>query len=117
MLEEMDAIDSKVSRDEDMVFVVLRRVMTPSGSELSIQATSQDLELANELALKHFRDAHSQVAVPESESVEDSGEKTRPEGLEWALAKTGFITVGVGFPEAERHIKVWVDANVLSWKH
>lgn len=115
MLERMDETDSTATGNQNLIFVVLQ-VIASSGPELSIQATSQDLELANELALERFNNAYSQLWVPKTEYLGDYAEEIQPDGLEWAMAENGCISVAFGSPEAEGYVKVWVEANVISWR-
>jgi hypothetical protein len=101
-----------------MVYLVLKQAISAGSPRLSIEAAAHDLELANELAMRHFRDHCSQDPVLKVELI---GCLTRSEvwnahsrDLEWELDENHCLHLGVDVPENGSQVNVWVYAQVVS---
>ncbi len=70
--------------------------------------TTDDLELANELALKHFREKWIDHLV----NSRNGG--AQPSALEWKLDNDAHIHLSAALPGTDNRLTVWVVAYVVS---
>ncbi|KAI0506348.1 hypothetical protein F5B22DRAFT_450413 [Xylaria bambusicola] len=101
-----------------MTYVVYANEDKPGSiPRFDILATSWDLELANELAIKHFRDAYSRLfpgiaGGAQVYRAELDGASTRPGPFNWTLDRHACIQLDATAPNSGRII-VRVDAQKL----
>ncbi|KAI1116790.1 hypothetical protein F5Y14DRAFT_33601 [Nemania sp. NC0429] len=121
----LDAIRSTRSRallphDFKLTYVVVASEEdADSKPRFEILATSWDLELANALAIKHFRDACSRSFPGVTAEVRDHWAKptdadSRPGGLSWKLDEDAYLRLDAAVPMSSRRITVQVIAQKLS---
>ncbi|TDZ54365.1 hypothetical protein CTRI78_v006385 [Colletotrichum trifolii] len=123
MLErlEQSRIGHGAIRKDRAVFIVAMKKMykTKGGSSFEIKATSHDLDLANELAMKAVRDAFSDSS-PRSTGQEETGangvgleEEVRNSRVKWMLNETGCLDLTGDDPITRFQVKVWVEMQDL----
>ncbi|KAI0911255.1 hypothetical protein F4823DRAFT_586530 [Ustulina deusta] len=120
MLDAIKSARSKATRGEyTMAYVVVAHEdNVNSPPRFDILATSWDLELTNELAMKYFRDAcsksFSSIAAKTREHwAESDSAGTRSCAFSWKLDKDACIQLDASVPSTGR-ITVRVDAQKLS---
>ncbi|KAI8951759.1 hypothetical protein F4801DRAFT_261652 [Xylaria longipes] len=121
MLDAIRLTSSKATREECIMtyIVVANEENMDSTTRFNILATSWDLELANELAIKHFRDACSQsfpsiTAKAREHWANSVSTDAQSSGFSWNLNEDGYIQLDAIAPKGGRRITVRVDAQKLS---
>ncbi|TGJ80071.1 hypothetical protein E0Z10_g8704 [Xylaria hypoxylon] len=120
MLDAIKSARSKASRDEYRMtyIVVAHKDNGDSTPRFDILATSWDLDLANELAIKHFRDACSRsfpsiTTETRHHWAKSDNANTQPGAFKWKLDEDAYIRLDATVPSSDR-ITVRVDAQKLS---
>ncbi|RWA10619.1 hypothetical protein EKO27_g4488 [Xylaria grammica] len=120
MLDAIKSARSKATLNEYQMTYVVDAYEDKPGSiaRFDILATSWDLDLANELAIKHFRDACSRLFPGITSGIQVHGAKpdsasTRPSSFNWMLDRDACIQLDATVPNSGRII-VRVDAQKLS---
>ncbi|KAI1196064.1 hypothetical protein F5X97DRAFT_224437 [Nemania serpens] len=120
MLDAIRSTRSKAAPEFKMTYVVVAcEEVADSAPFFSILATSGDLELANELAIKHFRDACSRpsrgiTAETRRLWAKSVGAGNQSGAFNWKLDKDACIQLDTTMPMSDRRITVRVDAKRLS---
>ncbi|KAI0440170.1 hypothetical protein F4803DRAFT_485891 [Xylaria telfairii] len=119
MLDAIKSARSKAILNEyQMVYVVVAHEDNLAAPRFDILATSLDLELANELAIKHFRDACSRLfpsitGETQVHWAKSNSTSTRPGSLNWRLERDICIQLDAKMPN-NGSIIVQVNAQKLS---
>lgn len=121
MLDAIRSTRSKATPDDfKMTYVV---VASEEGADstfrFNILATSWDLELANALAIKHFRDACSRSFPRITAEIGDHwaksiGPDSQSAVFSWKLDEDAYIRLDATVPRSSRRVTVRVDAQKLS---
>lgn len=101
-----------------MVYIVVEESTRPE-PPFNIVATTQDLELENELAIMHFRDACSQYCPTiATDSLEHwtrvEGDDFKPGALNWKLYGGTYVCLWAIIPGVEGQVSVRVETQVVS---
>ncbi|KAI1749937.1 hypothetical protein F4782DRAFT_533019 [Xylaria castorea] len=120
MLDAIMSTHSKVMRDQyEMIYIVVANEdNVDSTPRFDILATSQDLELANELAIKHFRNQCSQSFSDITDETREhwarsNGAGIQSNGFNWKLDKDAYIQLDTTVPGNSHRITVRVNAQKL----
>lgn len=117
----MDAIEvtgSALLSSQSLIYVVVEE-HTGAKPPFIVLSTTEDLKLANELAVKHFRDAcfkyHPSItAEPRKSWVRVDGDGNQADVLNWGLVNGECIRPSASAPGSESRVTVRVEAQVLS---
>ncbi|KAI0549359.1 hypothetical protein F4679DRAFT_547641 [Xylaria curta] len=118
MLDVIKLKSSGAMRDTIIYTVVAHEENMDSTSRFYILAVSMDLELANELAIKQFRDMCSQSFPYITEETREQWERSKradiqPRVFSWKFNEDAYIQLDATVPSSSHRITVRINARKL----
>ncbi|KAF4341881.1 hypothetical protein FBEOM_4198 [Fusarium beomiforme] len=119
MLVAIDKVEDSTTCDAvgNIYIVVIAQKNSEANSGFSIAAAAKEVRLANELAMKEFRD----ICVLNTKPVVEEGEEPDvvvvkegdPGKLHWSLEKDAYLHLSIAKPGEEPWLLAWVEPQLL----
>ncbi|PNP80977.1 hypothetical protein FNYG_05444 [Fusarium nygamai] len=118
LLEAVDKVNHAVveGTGKNIYVVIMKQKGTDANHGFSVATASKGIQVANELAMKHFKELcarHTKPVVEEEEPDVVVVKEGSPGDLTWELEEEAYLHLSVARPREEPWLRVWVESKEL----